>query len=373
MKPRHSTDHTSHQSPPAQCTTFPLRLDNGAAIGFHPINRFTSPGEQTGPVATSRTLEPDVMLTVHRRKLVCGALTLCLPGSSPARASGPGPVHIAFVQTTESSQYFNEITRGARTRCDQLGFSLSVFDADNNPVAQSDAIENYAQQKVSAILLCAIDVYGVLDAIDTAARFNVPVIAIDAIVSAKTTAQVGVDNIRTAGRLLDALIQPGRTPPTSIGIIGATGSYIQTLRYRGFREALEKKAPFMHVADFVDGQNILNAAQTAAEDLLAATPDLDLIYATGEPAMIGALSALQTSPPRKVVHLAGWDMSPEIAKALRGGIVLATVVQDTTRMGEAAVDAARDWLRDVPTPHDITVPATIVTPHDLTPYGNAQP
>jgi ribose transport system substrate-binding protein len=119
----------------------------------------------------------------------------------------------------------------------------------------------------------------------------------------------------------------------------------------------------MHELGSVDGQNILDSAQTAAEDLLASAPDMDLIYATGEPAMIGALSALQTSPPRRTVHLAGWDMSPEIDRGLREGIVLATAVQDTVRMGEAAVDAAHDWLHDMKVPHDITVPATIVTLH----------
>ncbi|WP_342628293.1 substrate-binding domain-containing protein [Nguyenibacter vanlangensis] len=302
------------------------------------------------------------MLTVHRRKLLYGALTMCLPGICRAGTPQPGSVHIALVQTTESSEYFNEITRGVRTGCNRLGYTLSVFDADNSPVAQSDAIETYAQQKVSAILLCAIDVYGVRDAIDTARRFNVPVIAIDAIVAGKTIAQIGVDNIRTAARLLDALLQPGLVQPTRIGIIGATGSYIQTLRYSGFLDAMKKEAPFMHVSGFVDGQNILDSAQTAAEDLLAAAPDLDLIYATGEPAMIGALSALQTSPPRRTVHLAGWDMSPEINKGLRDGIVLATAVQDTVRMGEAAVKAVHHWLHDMPVPHDIIVPATIVTP-----------
>ncbi len=331
------------------------------------------------------------MLTVHRRKLICGALTLCLPAARPRAAHAgtaaglvartttgtaqlsiprPGaaqtnPVRIALVQTTESSQYFNEITRGVRSRCDQLGYTLSVFDADNSPVAQSDAIENYAEQNVSAILLCAIDVYGVRDAISTAARSGVPVIAIDAIVTGKTIAQIGVDNISTAARLLDALLQPGHTPPASIGIVGATSSYIQTLRCNGFLDAMKKQAPSLHVAGFVDGQNILDSAQTAAEDLLAAVPELDLIYATGEPAMIGALSALQTSPPRKPVHLAGWDMSPEIARGLRNGTVLATAVQDTVGMGEAAVNAARDWLTNTPAPHDITVPATIVTPRTL--------
>lgn len=303
------------------------------------------------------------MLTVHRRKLICGALTLCLPlRRAGAASSRAGAVHIALVQTTESSQYFNEITRGVRSECERSGYSLSVFDADNSPVAQSDAIENYAGQHVSAILLCAIDVYGVRDAISTAARYGIPVVAIDAIVSGKTIAQIGVDNISTSARLLDVLLQSCPVSPVSIGIVGATSSYIQTLRYSGFLDAIKKQAPFMHIAGFVDSQNILDSAQTAAEDLLAAAPQLDLIYATGEPAMIGALSALETSPPRKRVYVAGWDMSPEISRGLRNGTVLATAVQDTVRMGEAAVTAVSDWLRHRPAPHDIAVPAAIVTP-----------
>ncbi|GBR10049.1 substrate-binding domain-containing protein [Acetobacter oeni] len=313
------------------------------------------------------------MLKMHRRKLICGTLTLCLPSVRGYAAQTDG-VRIALVQVTESSRYFNEITRGVRNQSSRLGFSLSVFDADNSPVAQSDAIENYAEQKVSAILLCAIDVYGVRDAIDTAARFGVPVIAIDAIVAGKTVSQIGVDNARTSAALLDALLRnpvAGGGRRVNVGVVGAASSYIQTLRYDGFLSAMKMRAPLMHVSGFVDGQNILDTAQTAAEDLLAAVPDVDLIYATGEPAMIGVLSALQTSPPRKPVHLAGWDMSPEIEKALKNGTVLATAVQDTVRMGEAAVSAARDWLRKTPQPHDITVPASIFTPQTFSVSGKA--
>jgi ribose transport system substrate-binding protein len=95
---------------------------------------------------------------------------------------------------------------------------------------------------VSAILLCAIDVYGVRDAIDMARRFDVPVIAIDAIVAGKTIAQVGVDIScrRTAARC-PSPARPRRG--ARIGIIGATGSYIQTLRYRGFLDAMKRRRP----------------------------------------------------------------------------------------------------------------------------------
>ena len=65
------------------------------------------------------------------------------------------------------------------------------------------------------------------------------------------------------------------------------------------------------MAGVVDGQNVQDTALAAAENLITANPDLTAIYATGEPALLGAVAAVEsqggqdrsassagTSPPR---------------------------------------------------------------------------
>lgn len=45
-------------------------------------------------------------------------------------------------------------------RAKASGKDLVIFNSNDNPVAQNDAIENYIQQGVKGILVAAIDVNG---------------------------------------------------------------------------------------------------------------------------------------------------------------------------------------------------------------------
>ncbi len=49
-----------------------------------------------------------------------------------------------------------------------------IYNANDNPVAQNDAIENYIQQGVKGILVDAIDVNGIMPAIKEAAAAKNP-------------------------------------------------------------------------------------------------------------------------------------------------------------------------------------------------------
>ena len=76
-----------------------------------------------------------------------------------------------------------------------------------------------------------------------------------------------------------------------VGIVGALNSFIQNQRLDGFKEAASAGGSVKFL-DTVDGQNIQDVALTAAENLMTANPDMNALYATGEPALIGAISAV---------------------------------------------------------------------------------
>ena len=48
------------------------------------------------------------------------------------------------------------------------------------------------------------------------------------------------------------------------------------------------------MAGVVDGRNIQDNALAAAENLITGNPDLTAIYATGEPALLGAIAAVES-------------------------------------------------------------------------------
>ncbi len=123
------------------------------------------------------------------------ATTMLASMSFISAASAAGPTY-ALVQINQQALFFNLMNKGAQDAAKASGKDLVIFNSNDNPVAQNDAIENYIQQGVKGILVAAIDVNGIMPAVKEAAAANIPVIAIDAVLPAgPQAAQVGVDNM----------------------------------------------------------------------------------------------------------------------------------------------------------------------------------
>ncbi len=143
------------------------------------------------------------MTIVNRRALlagVAGVMTLGLGSMTSAWSATPT---IAMVQINQQALFFNQMLQGAQGAAKKAGVTLDVFNANDRPTDQNNAIETYIQQKVAGILVDAIDVNGLLPAIQQAAAAGIPVVAVDAVLPAggPQQAQIGVDNNK-AGQLL---------------------------------------------------------------------------------------------------------------------------------------------------------------------------
>lgn len=133
-----------------------------------------------------------MFLNSSKKTALTMALSLSVLFSGHVFAATPT---YALVQINQQALFFNEMNKGAQEEAKKSGKELVIFNANNNPVAQNDAIENYIQQGVKGIMVDAIDVNGIMPAIKEAAAKNIPVIAIDAVLPAGPQAsQVGVDN-----------------------------------------------------------------------------------------------------------------------------------------------------------------------------------
>ena len=263
------------------------------------------------------------------------------------------------------------MNKGAQDAATASGKDLVIFNSNDNPVAQNDAIENYIQQGVKGILVAAIDVNGIMPAVKEAAAANIPVIAIDAVLPAgPQAAQVGVDNIeggRIIGKYFVDYVQKEMGGQARLGIVGALNSAIQNQRQKGFEETL-KSNPKITIANVVDGQNVQDKAMTAAENLITGNPDLTAIYATGEPALLGAIAAVENQGRQKDIKVFGWDLTAKAISGIDGGYVTAVLQQDPEQMGAQALKALNTITSGKTVPKTILVPATVVTKANVDSY-----
>ncbi|MGP2490030.1 substrate-binding domain-containing protein [Mesorhizobium sp. PUT5] len=297
------------------------------------------------------------------------ALTLFAGTVSPAAAQDQKTY--ALVQINQQAIFFNQINEGAQKAADAAGAKLVIFNANNEPSAQNSAIETYIQEKVNGLIVVAIDVNGIMPAVKEAADANIPVVAIDAILpEGPQKAQIGVDNAKAGADMgahfLD-YVKANMDGKAKIGVVGALNSYIQNVRQKGFEDAIKDKDGIETVA-VVNGQNVQDTALAAAENLITGNPDMNAIYATGEPALLGAIAAVESQGKQDQIKIFGWDLTAQAISGIDKGYVAAVVQQDPAGMGEAAVKALDTLTKGGEVGKEIAVPVTIVTKDNVEPY-----
>jgi ribose transport system substrate-binding protein len=256
-----------------------------------------------------------------------------------AAASAQDAKTFALVQINQQALFFNQMNEGAQAKADELGAELLIFNANNDPAAQNSAIETYIAEGVDGIIVVAIDVNGVMPAVIQADEAGIPVVAVDAILpEGPQKAQVGVDNAAAGADIGAYFVEQVGAEGATLGIVGALNSFIQNVRQEGF-ESVIADAEGIEVAGVVDGQNVQDVALSAAENLMTANPELNAIYATGEPALVGAIAAVESQGRQDQVGVFGWDLTAQAIAGIDAGYVKAVVQQDPAGMGAAAVEA----------------------------------
>ena len=307
---------------------------------------------------------------MNRRILMATAGALALTFASNVATAADKPT-FALIQINQQALFFTQMNEGAKKAADAAGANLVIFNANNDPAAQNNAIETYIQQKVNGLIVVAIDTNGIMPAVKAADAAGIPVVAIDAKLPAgPQKAQIGVDN-EGAGKLIGEYftkyVKDKMGGKAKLGIVGALNSTIQNVRQKGF-ENVVKTASGVAMAGVVDGRNTQDNALAAAENLITANPDLSAIYATGEPALLGAVAAVESQGKKGQVKIVGWDLTASAIKGIDAGYVVGVIQQDPSGMGASAVKALSKIHAGGTVEKIISVPVTIVTKDNVDPY-----
>src|SRR5581483_8197459 len=104
----------------------------------------------------------------RRSALLLGASASAALALPAVRARAAEPT-FALVTINQQALFFNQMNEGAKQAAQKAGAKLVIFNANNDPAAQNNAIDDYIQQKVQGIIVDAIDVNGIMPAVKAAA------------------------------------------------------------------------------------------------------------------------------------------------------------------------------------------------------------
>lgn len=289
-------------------------------------------------------------------------------GNEEQRVQGD-EAELALVTINLEALFFTEMVGGAEQAAEEANASLTVFNANDDPAAQNNAIQNYIEQGVDGIMVVSIDTEGIQPAIEDAEEAGIPVVAIDAIVdNPAVDAQIGVDNSDAAaqmGEYFNEWASDQGIESAQLGIVSALNSTIQIEREDAFEETVKEAGH--EIVQVVDGQNQQEQAQQAAENLFTANPNMDAVYSTGEPALIGTVAAARSQDAQSVTQF-GWDLSAQAIRGIDDGFVEAVVQQNPRAEGETAVEFSMDLINGNEVPDTENIPIAIVTDENVDEY-----
>ena len=282
---------------------------------------------------------------------------------------------IAFATINMQNQFFVELNDGVQAAADEQGVEAILFDPNGEAIKQVNAIETYIQEGVDAIIVDAIDSEGIIPVLQQAKDAGIPIVAVDAVIDNPVVdAQVAVDDVgagKEVGAFCAAYVDEQMQGEAQIGVILSKQSQLQVRRTEGFKQGVEGH-PGITVVQEVDGGYAPDTSLTAAENLLTANPDLDIIYGTGEPAVLGAVNAAR-SQGRNDLKVCGWNLTDEIAAGIESGVILGTAHVSPFDLGVTAMNAAAQLARGESIEREVNVPFAIVTQENLVQFMGGTP
>ncbi|MEZ8327009.1 ribose ABC transporter substrate-binding protein RbsB [Vibrio splendidus] len=264
---------------------------------------------------------------------------------------------MAIVLSTLNNPFFVTMKDGAEAKAEELGYKLIVLDSQNDPSKELSNIEDLTIHGVKAILINPTDSDAVSNAIRIANRSNIPVLTLDRGASrGDVVSHIASDNVIGGEMAGHFIMEKVGEKAKVIQLEGIAGTSAARERGEGFMNAvngsdLELLASQPADFDRTKGLNVM-------ENLLAANPDVQAVFAQNDEMALGALRAVQASG--KEVMIVGFDGTEDGIAAVNRGLLGATVAQQPDLIGSLGVEMADKVLKGETVDEYVPVPLKII-------------
>lgn len=266
---------------------------------------------------------------------------------------------LAMVVSTLNNPFFVTMKEGAEKKANELGYNLIVLDSQNDPAKELANVEDLTVRGVKVLLINPTDSAAVANAVAMANRSNLPVITLDrGAEKGQVVSHIASDNVAGGKMAGDFIAEKLGKQAKVIELEGIAGTSAARERGAGFKQAIEAHQLQLLAAQPADfdrtkGLNVM-------ENLLAAQPQVQAVFAQNDEMALGALRALQAAGKENVL-VVGFDGTEDGIKAVQRGKLAATIAQQPDQIGSIGVETADKVLKGQPVEANIPVPLKVVT------------
>ncbi|HEX8510752.1 MAG TPA: sugar ABC transporter substrate-binding protein [Propionibacteriaceae bacterium] len=232
------------------------------------------------------------------------------PINGPANGIKPDVknVVVGFAQQQLQAPYFAAMQKQSEDIAKKQGFTLLFQAANKDPVIQMNQMQAMMAQGADVLVVNATSVKGQKEMM-TQISSRIPVTYIDTSVPGTGMTSVQSDNLTigrksgniTAKRFLDM----GKKSITMVVLTGpATDEFVGPARRKGFLDGLKEGGLPYEIKGEQSGDYAQDKGQVAAENMLAANPDVDLILGLNDSMALGGYNVVNGKEQYKDVYVA---------------------------------------------------------------------
>ena len=264
--------------------------------------------------------------------------------------------------STLNNPFFVTLKEGAEAAAEELGVTLIVVDAQDDPAREATNIEDLIQQGVDAILVNPTDADAIVPSIQKANEAGIPVFTIDrAAAGGEVVSHIASDNVaggRMAAEFLcEALGGEGKV----VELEGIAGTSAARDRGQGFNDYMSEECPGVEIiarqtANFNRAEGL-----SVFENILQAQPEIDGVFAHNDEMILGAIEAAKAAGRADEIVFVGFDAIDDAVAAVEAGDLAATIAQQPALMGQLGVETAVAYLNGETVDEFIPVDLSLVT------------
>jgi ribose transport system substrate-binding protein len=294
----------------------------------------------------------------------CGQI---YPSKTPAQGPANGiqtDVHkviVGFAQQQLQAPYFAAMQVRAQQIAKEKGFKLLFQAANKDPVVQMNQMQAMMAQGANVLVVNATSVKGQKEMMTQIAS-KIPVIYIDTSVPGTGTTSVQSDNLtigRESGKLTaKRFLSMGKSSIKLVILTGpATDEFVGPNRRQGFLDGLKEGGVTYEIKGEQSGDYAQDIGQVAAENMLAANPDVDLVVGLNDSMALGAYNVINGKDRYKNVYIAAAADGQKEGEALikSGGCTgkyISTGLNSPSLAAEEALQIAIDISTGAKKPSD---------------------
>lgn len=301
---------------------------------------------------------------MKRRILLAAVLSLTFPSASRAAAPEARPLRFVFITCCRDEAFFDPVKQGMADAARAMGVQCEFIGTEGVDVkAQAEMVRKAVADGYDGIALNIIDVAAFDGVVAEALRKGVPVVAFNVDDPANPRLAAVYQDFAKAGRTLATRSQEF-IPAGAKVLITQHDEGISALddRLKGIQEVLKQKGISWKV--ICSGNDPQKATEVIAKELKA-SPDIKFVLGTGQTDTEAAGRAIERDYPSKGYASAGFDLSPEILRLVKAGVIRCTIDQQPYIQGYYPVVQLALYRRYGIQPSSVDAGASVITQKDV--------